>query len=47
MATYNDACSLLDADHRAVKKLFKEFETLAESKAKSAAAKRRQLTDQI
>jgi len=47
MATYNDACSLLDADHRAVKKLFKEFEALAESKAKSAAAKRRQLADQI
>jgi len=47
MATYNDACSLLDADHRAVKKLFKEFEPLASSKAKSAAVKRRQLADQI
>ena len=42
-----DACSLLDADHRNVKKLFKEFEPLAESKAKSAAAKRRKLADQI
>lgn len=42
-----DACSLLDADHRNVKKLFKEFEPLAESKAKSAPAKRRQLADQI
>jgi hemerythrin-like domain-containing protein len=42
-----DACSLLDADHRAVKKLFKEFEPLAESKAKTAPAKRRQLADQI
>src|SRR3982750_2084702 len=42
-----DACSLLDADHRNVKKLFKEFEPLAESKAKSAAGKRRQLADQI
>lgn len=42
-----DACNLLDADHRAVKKLFAEFEPLAESKAKTAAAKRRQLADQI
>jgi len=42
-----DACSLLDADHRNVKKLFKEFEPLAESKAKSAPAKRRELADQI
>lgn len=42
-----DACSLLDADHRNVKKLFKEFETLAESKAKAAPAKRRELADQI
>ncbi len=45
--TPSDACSLLDADHRNVKKLFKEFEPLAESKAKSAPAKRRQLADQI
>jgi hemerythrin superfamily protein len=42
-----DACSLLDADHRNVKKLFKEFEPLAESKAKTAPAKRRELADQI
>ena len=42
-----DACSLLDADHRNVKKMFKEFEPLAESKAKSALPKRRQLADQI
>jgi len=45
--TPSDACSMLDADHRNVKKLFKEFEPLAESKAKSAPAKRRQLADQI
>src|SRR6202012_4526946 len=45
--TPSDACSLLDADHRNVKKMFKEFEPLAESKAKTAAAKRRQLADQI
>lgn len=42
-----DACSLLDADHRNVKKLFKEFEPLVDSKAKSAPSKRRQLADQI
>ena len=42
-----DACDLLDADHRNVKKMFKEFEPLAESKAKSAPLKRRQLADQI
>lgn len=42
-----DACSLLDADHRNVKKLFKEFEPLAESTARTASAKRRQLADQI
>jgi hypothetical protein len=49
MTTRNtpDACTLLDADHRNVKKLFKEFEPLAESKAKTAPAKRRQLADQI
>jgi hemerythrin superfamily protein len=42
-----DACSLLDADHRNVKKMFKAFEPLAESKAKSAPQKRRELADRI
>lgn len=42
-----DACSLLDADHRKVKKMFKDFEKLAGSKAKKAAAQRRELADQI
>lgn len=42
-----DACTLLDADHRNVKKLFKDFEEVATSKAKTAAAKRRALADQI
>jgi hemerythrin superfamily protein len=42
-----DACSLLDADHRNVKKLFKEFEPLVDSKAKSAPSKRRELANQI
>lgn len=42
-----DACTLLDADHRKVKKMFKEFEELAGSKAKGAPQKRRDLADQI
>ncbi|MBI2772478.1 MAG: hemerythrin domain-containing protein [Burkholderiales bacterium] len=42
-----DACDLLDADHKAVKKLFKEYETLASSKAKSAVARKQQLAQQI
>jgi hypothetical protein len=42
-----DACTLLDADHRNVKKMFKEYETLMESKAKSASQKKRDLADQI
>lgn len=42
-----DACSLLDADHRKVKKLFKEFDEVAGSKAKNAAQKRRDLADEI
>ena len=45
--TLPDACSLLDADHRNVKKLFKEFEPLAGSKAKSAVQKRRELANTI
>lgn len=42
-----DACSLLDADHRKVKKLFKAFDEVAGSRAKTAAKKRRELADQI
>lgn len=42
-----DACTLLDTDHRNVKKLFKEYETLMESRARSAAQKKRQLADRI
>jgi len=42
-----DACTLLDADHRNVKKMFKDFEPLSESKSKTAPAKRRELADQI
>ena len=42
-----DACSLLDADHRKVKKMFGEYETLTRSKAASAGQKRRELANEI
>ncbi|WP_371436595.1 hemerythrin domain-containing protein [Polaromonas sp.] len=42
-----DACSLLDADHRKVKKLFKDYEDLTKSKAKSASQKKRDLANEI
>ena len=42
-----DACSLLDADHRKVKKMFKDYEELTGSKAASASQKKRDLAEQI
>ncbi len=42
-----DACSLLDADHRAVKKLFNEYDELAGSKARNAVQARQALAQQI
>ncbi|SFP30613.1 Hemerythrin HHE cation binding domain-containing protein [Variovorax sp. PDC80] len=42
-----DACSLLDTDHKNVKKLFTAYDELAGSKAASATAKKRQLAQQI
>ena len=42
-----DACTLLDSDHRNVKKLFKAYEELMGSKAASAAQKKRDLANQI
>ena len=42
-----DACDLLDADHRAVKKMFKEYEELTGSRARSAAQKKVDLARQI
>jgi hemerythrin superfamily protein len=42
-----DACDLLDADHRTVKKMFKEYEELANSKSRSAAQKKMQLARRI
>lgn len=41
-----DACDLLDADHKAVKALFKAYEELTESRSRSPA-KKRHLADQI
>ena len=45
--TEKDACDLLDADHKAVKKLFKEYDELAGSKARGAPQKRLDLARQI
>ena len=42
-----DACDLLDADHKAVKALFKEFDGLTASKAKSAMARKQELAHKI
>lgn len=49
MATRNekDACDLLDADHKAVKKMFKEYEALMGSKARSTAQKKMDLARTI
>lgn len=41
-----DACDLLDADHKTVKKLFKEFEMLTESRG-NARDKKRYLAERI
>jgi hemerythrin superfamily protein len=42
-----DACDLLDADHKAVKKMFKEYEELTSSRARGAAQKKKELAQQI
>ncbi|CAN7398377.1 hemerythrin domain-containing protein [Acidovorax sp. LjRoot117] len=42
-----DVCDLLDADHKAVKKMFKDFDALTESKARSATQSRLDLARQI
>ncbi len=42
-----DACDLLDADHKAVKKMFKEYQTLMESKARSTGQKKLDLAHKI
>jgi hemerythrin-like domain-containing protein len=42
-----DACDLLDADHKAVKKLFKQYEELTNSRGRSIAQKKMDLARQI
>ena len=42
-----DACSLLDADHRKVKKMFGDYETLTQSRSASAGQKKRDLAKEI
>jgi hemerythrin superfamily protein len=42
-----DACDLLDADHKAVKKMFKEYEELTSSRARNASQKKKELATQI
>ncbi len=46
-STPKDACQLLDADHRAVKKMFKEYEELTSSKARDARARKMDLAREI
>lgn len=42
-----DACDLLDADHRAVRRLFKDYEALSGSRARGTAQKKIELARQI
>jgi len=42
-----DACDLLDADHKAVKRLFKDYDELTGSRSRTAAAKKMELAMQI
>lgn len=42
-----DACDLLDADHKAVKKMFKDYDELAASRARGAADQRLELARRI
>ena len=42
-----DACDLLDADHRAVKKMFKEYEELTSARGRGVQQKKMDLARQI
>lgn len=42
-----DVCDLLDADHKAVKRMFRDFEALCESRARSASQLRLDLAREI
>lgn len=45
--TGKDACDLLDADHKAVKKMFKEYEELTASRARNTGQKKLELARRI
>ena len=45
--TEKDACDLLDTDHKNVKKMFKEYEALMESRGKTVAQKKMDLAQTI
>lgn len=45
--TEADACTLLDTDHKAVKKLFKAYDELAQSKARGVEQKKLELAREI
>jgi len=45
--TAPDACSLLDSDHRKVKKMFSDYEALTQSRSSQAGAKKVELAKQI
>ncbi len=45
--TEKDACDLLDTDHKNVKKMFKEYDELTQSKARSATQRKKELATQI
>ena len=45
--TEKDACDLLDADHRNVKKMFKAYEELMNSRGRTVAQKKKDLAQQI
>ena len=45
--TAKDACDLLDTDHKNVKKMFKEYEELTNSRSRAAGQKKLELARQI
>lgn len=45
--TASDACTLLDTDHKAVKKLFKTYDELAQSKARGVDQQKLELAREI
>lgn len=42
-----DACDLLDADHRAVRKRFREYEALVGSRARASASRKRDIAQEV